>query len=120
MMITPSASGAAIAGGGFWGLLWSFLFKADHFPILKRFVPKDRILDWMTKNKAECLILTEAINLGTHSSGGALGVTFALGGTVVNAIMIFIGLPIRSAVRRKRANTKVRLNFTGVPAVAGS
>jgi hypothetical protein len=43
--------------------------------------------------------MTEVFNLGTHS--GILGVTFALGGTVVNSFVILVLFPIRAFLRNK-------------------
>jgi hypothetical protein len=95
MEITPSAKSSFIAGFALAIVAWCTLFKLDQIPVLKRFVRKDSILDWMTDNKALTLIGTEVVNFGTHGITQSTAVTFALGSTVFNALMIFILLPFR-------------------------
>lgn len=109
MILTPSSMSSAIAGGGYWSILWSLVFKSNHLPIIKRLVPRDKILAWISTHKIETLIVTEVVNVSTHS--GVLGVTFALGGTVVNTIVIMILFPIRSMFIR-RSNKSVLKGVT--------
>ena len=52
MVLTPSSTSSALAGAGYWSVLWSVLFKADHMPILNRFLPKERILNWIGSHKS--------------------------------------------------------------------
>ena len=96
---TPSASSSFIAGIGLWALFWgilSHLNQVGRVIGLGRFIHQDRILDWMTEHKAMTLMTTEVINLGSHGWGmDALGVTFAMGGTFINAIVIYLMLPLR-------------------------
>lgn len=99
MILTPSSTSAGIAGAGYWALLWTFLFKITKFPFLQ-WVPKDRILGWIETHKLQALIITEVVNLGTHS--GILGVTFALGGTVVNSFVILVLFPFRAFLRNRK------------------
>jgi hypothetical protein len=42
-------------------------------------------------------------NYGTHGISDPLGVTFALGGTLVNVLMIYVLLPMREKARRGAA-----------------
>jgi hypothetical protein len=102
MVLTPSSTSSAIAGGGYWAVMWSCLFKANHMPGLKSIVPRDRILNWISGHKIEALIITEVANISTHS--GVLGVTFALGGTVVNTIVIMVIFPIRALFMKRSRN----------------
>lgn len=99
-MFTPTATSSAAAGVGLWAVGWSALFKLDKIPVIKKFVNKERVLDRMNDNKVVTLLATEVINFGVHGISQATAVTFALGGTLCNIIMIFVCLPIRQAIRR--------------------
>lgn len=56
----------------------------------------------MNENKALTLLGTEFVNFGVHGVTGADSVTFALGSTVFNAFMIFVGLPFKFMLANKR------------------
>lgn len=105
MIFTPSAQSSAAAGFGLWAVGWSALFKLDKIPLFKRLFTtkrKDATLDWMADNKVVTLLGTEAVNFGVHGVSNPLAVTFALGGTLCNLLMIFIYLPIRKFRRAKQ------------------
>jgi hypothetical protein len=99
MLLTPSSTSSAVAGAGFWAVMWSVLFKSNHLPGLKHVFPRDKVLDWVGSHKIETLIVTEVVNMSTHS--GTLGVTFALGGTVINTLVIMVLFPLRGLLRTK-------------------
>jgi hypothetical protein len=102
MNLTPSAKGSFFAGIGLWCLIWAALFKADEIAELggfERWVSSDRCLRWISKHRSTSLIGTELVNY-THTGLDPLGVTFALGGTLVNALMIYLLLPMRDGARR--------------------
>jgi hypothetical protein len=104
MTITPTNQGSLIAGIGMWALAWATVFKLDKIPIVKSFFNKEKVFDWISDNstnKSLTLIITEFINFAIHGVSNPNGVIFALGGTMVNAFMIFIGLPYRQRQRRK-------------------
>ena len=105
-MFTPTASSSFFAGIGLWGVVWSAVYKIEAVAKilgLGRFVNKERILDWMDSNKVVTLLTTEIINFGTHSPESPNSTAMALGGTLLNAIMIFVVLPIRFMIHRRRA-----------------
>ena len=104
MSFTPSAKSSFVAGIGLWAVGWSALFKLDKIPLVKRLVTldrKERMFDWMTDNKVVTLLATEACNFGVHGVSNPNSVTFALGGTFWNILMIFAWLPFRKYRRRK-------------------
>lgn len=97
MNLTPSAKGSFFAGMGLWCLIWAALFKADEIAELggfERWVSSQRCLRWISKHKSTSLIGTEICNYA-HTGLDPLGVTFALGGTLVNALVIYLLLPLR-------------------------
>ena len=105
-MFTPTASSSFFAGIGLWGVVWSAVYKIESVAKLfglGRFVNKERILAWMNSNKVVTLLTTEIINFGTHSPENPNSTAMALGGTLLNAIMIFAVLPIRFMIHRRRA-----------------
>ena len=105
MNFTPSARGSFIAGIGFWALLWAALFKSDDFAEacgVPRWFSSERCLRWISKNRATTLIGTEVCNYA-HTGLDPLGVTFALGGTVVNVLMIYVVLPLLDKAKHRRS-----------------
>jgi len=107
MTLTPTAQSSAIAGFALWLVGWATLFKVDHIPFIGRFVKKDKVTDWILDNKVLTLLCTEIFNFGVHGISNPASVTFALGGTVFNALMVFILLPLGR--RRNRKSNKVVL-----------
>jgi len=106
MNVTPSSRASFFAGIGLWTLFWAALFKLDDIAeacSLKRLVSLDRCLSWIRRNKSTSLLGTEVVNFGTHGISDPLGVTFALGGTLVNAAMIYVLLPMREKAKRVAA-----------------
>jgi hypothetical protein len=106
MNVTPSSRGSFLAGIGLWCLLWAAVFKVDEIAVacsLQRWVSSDRCLRWVRKHKSTSLLGTELLNYGTHGISDPLGVTFALGGTLVNVLMIYILLPMREKAKQGAA-----------------
>ena len=102
--LTPTAQSSAIAGFALWLVGWMTLFKLDHLPYIGKFVDKNRIIGWINKNKVLTILITEIFNFGVHGISNPASVTFALGGTVFNFLMIFVLLPFGQW--RKRKTTK--------------
>lgn len=101
MTLTPSTKGSFIAGFGLWCLIWAALFKADEIAEaggLQRWVSSERCLRWIRQHKSTSLISTEILNY-SHTGLDPLGVTFALGGTLVNLLVIFVLLPVRAFLK---------------------
>ena len=112
MNLTPSTKGSFIAGVGLWCLIWASLFKADEIAQaggFERWVSSDRCLRWIRQHKSASLLGTELFNYGTHGISDPLGVTFALGGTLVNVLMIYFLLPTLD--RAKRGGKALNLQF---------
>jgi hypothetical protein len=106
MNFTPSARGSFIAGIGFWSLLWAALFKSDDFAEacgVQRWFSSERCLRWIRTHKTTCLLGTELFNYGTHGID-PLGVSFALGGTLTNIVVIFVFLPMLDRAKRRRSS----------------
>lgn len=103
MNLTPSAKGSFFAGIGLWCLIWAALFKGDEIAELvglERWANSERCLRWISKHKSTSLIGTELVNY-THTGLDPLGVTFALGGTLVNTLVIYFLLPMRDRAKRR-------------------
>lgn len=100
MTLTPTAQSSAIAGFALWLVGWMTFFKVDHLPFVGRFVNKERCIQWIMQNKVLTLLCTEIFNFGVHGISNPASVTFALGGTAFNSLMIFVFLPF-SQWRRK-------------------
>ncbi len=106
MIITPTNTGAAIAGVGLGVFSWSAFLKADKIPFIKKLLTtsrKDKTLGWMNKNKGLSLLGLEAVNFGIHGILNSDAVIFALGNTIWNTLMIFVYLPFRQIGVAKNA-----------------
>lgn len=102
MNLTPSTKGSFIAGVGLWCLIWATLFKADEIAELtgvQRLFSSEQCLAWIRKHKSTALIGTELCNYA-HTGLDPLGVTFALGGTLTNVLVIYILLPMLDRAKR--------------------
>ncbi len=112
MNLTPSTKGSFLAGIGLWALLWALLFKADDLAEaarIQRWVSSARCVRWITRHRNTSLLGTELVNYGTHGIADPLGVTFALGGTLVNLLMIYLFLPWREKLLRRRDTASATL-----------
>ena len=111
MQLTPTDKGAAFAGVALASLGWLSLFKLDHVARLchvDRWIKQDAIFNWIsasTANKALTFLCTEIINFGVHGVTNPASVLFACGSSVVNAFMIFVGLPLRRHQRERKVVT---------------
>ena len=102
MSLTPSTKGSFLAGIGLWCLIWASLFKADEIAQaggFQHWVSSDRCLRWIRNHKSTPLIGTEPCNYA-HTGLDPLGVTFALGGTLVNVLVIYLLLPMLEKAKR--------------------
>ena len=68
MTFTPSATSSFSAGAVFWGMVWATLGKLNE--------------------------LVHFVGFTVHGISSPLGVTFALGGTVLNMFMVIFIVPI--------------------------
>jgi len=102
MQVTPTMRGSFFAGIGLWVLVWAMLFKGDEIAKaggFERWVSSDRCLRWIRNHKSTALIGTELCNYA-HTGLDPLGVTFALGGTLTNLLVIYVLLPMLDRVKR--------------------
>jgi len=93
MTFTPSATSSFSAGAVFWGMVWATLGKLNelvHFVGFKKSNPRQAVLRWINAHK----VVTITLNYSVHGISSPLGVTFALGGTLVNAFMVTFIVPI--------------------------
>jgi hypothetical protein len=78
-------------------MVWATLGKLDelvHFVGFKKSNPRQAVLRWINAHKVVTITLTEAVNYSVHGISSPLGVTFALGGTLVNILMVTFIVPI--------------------------
>jgi hypothetical protein len=87
MIFTPSSTSSYIAGAGFWATVWAMLFKADTFAP-KKLKVRRKIFRWIGKHPVEAIVVSELTNYGIHGVSNPLSVMTAIGGTVVNTIMV--------------------------------
>jgi hypothetical protein len=62
--------------------------------------PKQAVVRWVNKHKVVTLMVTEGINYGVHGISNPLSVDFALGGTIVNVLVVFFLMPIWAGLHR--------------------
>ena len=111
MNFTPSARGSFLAGIGFWSLLWAALFKSDDFAEalgLQTWFSSQRCIRWVREHKSASLLGTELFNYGTHGID-PLGVSFALGGTLTNLVVVWVLIPMLDRANRRRSELSIQL-----------
>lgn len=94
-MFTPSTTSSFTAGFVLNAILWSLLVKIESLAKLiwlDGFVNSDRILGWINENRLVSFALAKFINLGLHGLN-TLGVSMALGGSLVDALMCWVVVP---------------------------
>ena len=93
-----------------WLLLWVALLKSDEIlelDFVRRWInlfgldphPAERCIRWVSQHKSSALIGTEVCNYA-HTGLDPMGVSFAMGGTLTNMIVIYILLPILNRAKR--------------------
>ena len=111
MNLTPSQKGSFLAGIGLWVLIWASVWKADDIAQamrIQRWFNSGRCIRWIGRHKSTSLLGTELFNYGTHGLD-PLGVSFSLGGTLVNVLMIYLLLPCLERLLSQRGTTTARL-----------
>ena len=111
MLVTPSNTGAMIAGLGVGLFGWSLAEKADKIPVVRRLYTherKERMFLWASRNKTMALLALECFNFGTHGISDANAVLFALGNSLANVLGLWIYLPLRQR-RAWRARSHIIL-----------
>jgi hypothetical protein len=97
MTFTPSSASSFSAGAVFWSMVWAGLGKLNElarFVGFKRAKPKETALRWINSHKVITLTATEIVNYSVHGISSPLAVTFAIGGTLVNVLMVAVVVPI--------------------------
>jgi hypothetical protein len=102
MTLTPTAQSSMLAGFILWLVGWSTFFKADKIPMIGRFVNVESATAWIMENKVLTLLITEIFNFGSHGISNPASTLFAIGGTIFNTLMIFVGLPTRQLMKRRK------------------
>lgn len=112
MIITPTYAGSAIAGAGVGVFAWSLALKAPDIPVVKQLYTgqrKEQLFAWANGNRGMALLALEALNFGVHGITSADAVIFALGNSVVNVAGLWLFLPLRQHLsRRRRTNAVLR------------
>lgn len=78
------------------------MFKADEIAEaggFQRWVSSERCLRWIRQHKSTSLLGTKLCNYA-HTGLDPLGVTFAIGGTLTNVLIIYVLLPLLDRVKR--------------------
>jgi hypothetical protein len=111
MNLTPSQKGSFLAGVGLWVLIWAALWKADDIAEamrIEQWFNSTRCIRWIGRHKSTTLLGTELVNYGTHGLD-PLGVSFSLGGTLVNVCCIYLLLPCLEKLLRRRGTANATL-----------
>jgi len=109
--LTPSTKGSFLAGVGLWLMFWASVWKADDIAEamrIERWFNSTRCIRWIGQHKSTTLLGTELVNYGTRGLD-PLGVSFSLGGTLVNAVFIYLLLPCLESLLRRRGTANATL-----------
>ena len=91
---TPTQKGSFLAGISLWILPGLGSFKADEVVVntaLRHRISKDHCVRWISGRRSTALLGTELFNYRTHGIAQPEGVVFAAGGTIVNALVTWVG-----------------------------
>ena len=111
MNLTPTQKCSFLAGVGLWVLIWASVWKADDIAQamrIERWFNSTRCIRWIGRHKSTTLLGTELVNYGTHGLD-PLGVSFSLGGTLVNVLVIYLLLPCLETLFRRRGTATATL-----------
>ena len=98
MLLTPTMIGAVLAGICLWALFWASLHKIEEIPFLQDIVTTKECLDWIEQRPGLVILMTEATNYLVHGISSPLGVGFAMGGTIVNLLVVYAYIPGRKLI----------------------
>lgn len=101
MALTPTAQSSLVAGAVLWLVGWATFLKADHIPLIGKFINRENALRWVNSNKVLTLLLTEFVNMVMHPPSNPASTLFAIGGTAFNSVVVFILLPIYMFRKKK-------------------
>ena len=96
MLLTPSMIGALLAGICLWSLFWAALHKIEEIPGVRDVLSTNQCLEWIEQRPGLTILLTEVANYLAHDISSPVGVGFALGGTIVNLLVVYGYIPSRS------------------------
>lgn len=92
-MLTPTASSALLAGAVLWCLVWMAVNHVDEVPYVRDYVSLEQIKAWIKAHPQLALLITEAVNLLLHGISSPAAMMFNLGGTLINAAVIYGVIP---------------------------
>lgn len=95
MLLTPTMIGAILAGICLWTLFWASLHKIAEIPYVRDIITTNDCLEWIEQRQGLAILLTEGANYFVHGISSPIGVGFAMGGTMVNLLMIYGYIPSR-------------------------
>jgi hypothetical protein len=98
MLLTPSMIGALLAGICLWSMFWAALHKIEEIPGVRDVLSTNQCLEWIAERPGLTLLLTEIANYLAHDISSPVGVGFAMGGTIVNLLVVYGYIPSRSLV----------------------
>lgn len=105
-VLTPTMIGSLLAGAVFYALLWVAIHKVDEIPYVRDFVTTNQCLSWAKRHKAATLLVTEGLSAALHGVASPAAVLFNLGGTALNAAVLFGYLPSRDVL--SQISAKIR------------
>ena len=88
-MFTATATSAMFSGAVLWAMVWLAAEHVDEVPYVRDVVSTEKIKAWINDHKQLALIITEIVNMFLHGLGSPTSIAFNLGGTLVNAAVIF-------------------------------
>jgi hypothetical protein len=93
LFMTPTLIGSLLAGALFYALLWVALHKVDEIPYVNGLVTSKQCLSWIKTHQGATLLITEGLSALLHGVASPASVFFNLGGTALNAAVLFGYLP---------------------------
>lgn len=82
-----------------WAMVWLAAEHVDEVPYVRDVVSIEKLKKWVDEHKQLALIITEIVNMCLHGFNSPVAIAFNLGGTLVNAAVIYGVYPTAGVLR---------------------
>lgn len=82
-----------------WTMVWLAAEHVDEVPFVRDVISCEKLKKWIDEHRQLALIITEVVNMFLHGFNSPVAIAFNLGGTLVNAAVIYGIYPAAGVLR---------------------